>query len=1057
MNRESTVRCASFEGGKHDELSTSMRSVTCFRAVAFVALLCAAIAGDAWSEWQIFGETQGLPSVIVNDVIEDRDGNLWFASYGGVTFYDGVNWKTYRNENGFWSTFAYKLLEDSSGDIWALASNVYRFDGRTWRKYDTSGALPIGSFGIARIAEDTQGNIWVGSNRGVIRFDGETWTKYAEELPDERVNDVCATTDGAVWVATSQGAAKFSGSTWTIHRVGWVNFIYEDSRGRLWFGCRFGPVVMFDGAEWREFTVEDGLADDWIYSIGGDSRGNTWFGTGEGLSRYDGRRWRTFTSADGLPDNTVKAIKEDRWGNLWFATRGGACRYDGVSIWPVDETDGLAEECVYSLFVSDRGDIWVGTCNSGVSRFDGDSWMTFTESDGLIDNTVTAISQDNLGSMWFGTPRGASRFNGSNWFNYDVYDGLGGDDINDIDVDIYGNVWFGIDGGGASRYDGENWETYTRPLGIANNDVFSVLAVRSGDVWFGTAKGVSRLSDGEWITYDEGDGLPGERVLDIMEDRDGTIWASTTEGVALYDGTGWTAYTEADGLSDNGVNAICQDERGVVWFGTNSRSVCSLNGEVWTAYDINDGLSASSVSAIAADRLGGLWFASASDAAPLVYFMPDRVPPKTVILSGPPPIATDSSPTVAFAAAHGEVQGVHFSYSIDGSEWSEWSTSSVWVGDEVEDELHVVEVKSRDRAGNVDPHWPSLSFEVDATPPEPVLTSPYFGQVVRDTLIVKGNAFDDRFSGYMIEVRERNADAWQGVFDSSVPAVNGVLGSWYTPSVPDGEYELRVSLLDTLGVTGTDEVDIVVDNVAPWASQTSPALIRVATGGSVYTTDGSAALYFPPNSFDAEVVVEIDELAEAEVPDILNGSCLRVLSGYEISWENVSLRKPAALEISLDNMERQPGVHYALFAAGADSAWTQFGGTLGPEGKAISASVDRPGRYAVYSVSGTERSDRELSELTIAPRVFSPSGSFANVRAAIGFTLGRPSTVSVRIYNRAGRMVREIISGEYLYEGANLVQWDGRDRDGELVEDGVYLVTVEALGQKRVKPLAVVR
>lgn len=57
----------------------------------------------------------------------------------------------------------------------------------------------------------------------------------------------------------------------------------------------------------------------------------------------------------------------------------------------------------------------------------------------------------------------------------------------------------------------------------------------------------------------------------------------------------------------------------------------------------------------------------------------------------------------------------------------------------------------------------------------------------------------------------------------------------------------------------------------------------------------------------------------------------------------------------------------------------------------------------------------------------------------------------------AGRLVSEVISGERLNAGANLVHWDGQDREGDLVEDGLYLVTVEALDQKRIKPLAVVR
>jgi hypothetical protein len=58
---------------------------------------------------------------------------------------------------------------------------------------------------------------------------------------------------------------------------------------------------------------------------------------------------------------------------------------------------------------------------------------------------------------------------------------------------------------------------------------------------------------------------------------------------------------------------------------------------------------------------------------------------------------------------------------------------------------------------------------------------------------------------------------------------------------------------------------------------------------------------------------------------------------------------------------------------------------------------------------------------------------------------------------RAGRLVRTVAERESFGAGANLVRWDGRDRDGVLVEDGIYLVTVAALGETRTQTLAVVK
>ena len=65
--------------------------------------------------------------------------------------------------------------------------------------------------------------------------------------------------------------------------------------------------------------------------------------------------------------------------------------------------------------------------------------------------------------------------------------------------------------------------------------------------------------------------------------------------------------------------------------------------------------------------------------------------------------------------------------------------------------------------------------------------------------------------------------------------------------------------------------------------------------------------------------------------------------------------------------------------------------------------------------------------------------------------------MTVKVYDRAGRLVREVATGQPMGAGANLVRWDGRSTDGSAVEDGLYLVTVEALGGRQTQTLAVVR
>jgi hypothetical protein len=414
---------------------------------------------------------------------------------------------------------------------------------------------------------------------------------------------------------------------------------------------------------------------------------------------------------------------------------------------------------------------------------------------------------------------------------------------------------------------------------------------------------------------------------------------------------------------------------------------------------------------------------------------------------------------------------------------------------------HVFEVKARDKIGNVDPTPAICGFEIDGTPPTPIITAPASGQAVRDSVVIRGTAADLRFKRYCIDIRPLGFAAWDSVTGSSSPATDGTLGTWNTLPLVDGNYEMRLSVTDTLGLTGTALVRVIVDNHAPWADQTSPATANAATGGDIYTTNEEVHLYFPPHAFARDTEVTITALAKSEVPDTLADGARRVFAGHEISWGGAVLEKAATLEMSYASPEmsltasqcgdiqrsskvsdegeaspapvtswtgdietsmsegHSPQVDgtLALCVFGSDSTWQRLGGTVDTSAKRVSAPITGPGLFAVFADQAGVSGPGMLWALSVTPRVFSPGGRFANEEVAVGFTLGRPGPVTVKVYNRAGRLVREVASGQPMNAGANLVRWDGRDLDTNLVQGGLYLVVVEALGQKQTKTLAVAR
>src|SRR6187402_945341 len=93
------------------------------------------------------------------DVLEDRKGNLWFASKdSGVYYYDGKSFRHFTTKDGLASNMALHIYEDKAGNIWVGAS---RYDGKSFRNFTTKDGFPSNS--IRLLLEDKTGKFWFGA------------------------------------------------------------------------------------------------------------------------------------------------------------------------------------------------------------------------------------------------------------------------------------------------------------------------------------------------------------------------------------------------------------------------------------------------------------------------------------------------------------------------------------------------------------------------------------------------------------------------------------------------------------------------------------------------------------------------------------------------------------------------------------------------------------------------------------------------------------------------------------------------------------------------------
>ena len=316
--------------------------------------------------------------------------------------------------------------------------------------------------------------------------------------------------------------------TFNVGENVYVRSIATDPRANaLWVGTSVGVIeVDLATRDMRNnFTRDNGMANEYVFSIFLDSRGEKWFGTnGGGVSRYDGAKWQTYFPMHGLADYWVYSFTEQRAGTMWIGTWAGLNSLDIKTGTFKTYLKELVNEWVYGLAIDSKDRVWVGT-EGGINMFDGQTWKTWTHADGLgapnADN-LPVSSNTGLGTrsrhdlsvlmqgkttynpnyvfnllmtpedvLWAGTwGGGVARFDGTTWTNFTTKDGLGGDIVYSVAREPSGVMWFGTNGG-LTRYDGKTWATLRKQDGLLDDHVYCITAMANGDVWAGTRGGVS--------------------------------------------------------------------------------------------------------------------------------------------------------------------------------------------------------------------------------------------------------------------------------------------------------------------------------------------------------------------------------------------------------------------------------------------------------------------------------------------------------------------------------------------------------------------------------------
>ncbi|WPP53231.1 hybrid sensor histidine kinase/response regulator [Catalinimonas niigatensis] len=604
-------------------------------------------------------------------VLQDSRGFMWFGTRDGLNKYDGYNLTVYKHNDRDSSSISHPtvmdIIEDKKGNLW-LATwegglNMYSRDKDRFvnYKFDDATPNPISSNLISSIFIDSQDNFWVGTKGGGLNLFNEengSFTHYRHQsndvasLSNDIVTDVYEDSQQNLWIGTNEGGLNlFNRKTQSFTRLqydkndkqslshNYVSEIFEDSHNRLWVGTKGGGLNLLDTKTqtFRHFRHspydEKSLTSDVVLCIAEDEQGMLWIGTENGgISIFDPET-ETFqnykqdgTDDTSLGNNSIYDIYRDNKGNMWIGTFSSGLHFVNIDFKQFTHYKhnsfpySLSNDNVLCIYEDSKENLWIGTDGGGLNLFDREKGSFYHykhilgNDNSIAGNHVLRITEDSQGNLWIGSwGDGVTVFNKEkNTYKHFKHDpdnpySISSNNIWNIFEDSEKNIWLATYSNGLNLYDAKK-ESFIHfkhnaesKASISHNTVNNVFEDSQGRLWVGTKGGGLNLMDRQKQTFtrflhkEEENSISNNYTSCIFEDSRGNLWIGTEEGLNHLDSktNKFTNYLQVDGLPHEFIFGILEDDQSNLWISTKKGlSRYSPQSNTFKNFGVSDGLQA---------------------------------------------------------------------------------------------------------------------------------------------------------------------------------------------------------------------------------------------------------------------------------------------------------------------------------------------------------------------------------------------------------------------------------------------------------------------------------
>jgi ligand-binding sensor domain-containing protein/two-component sensor histidine kinase len=416
-----------------------------------------------------YTEKDGLSSDWIASFLQSSDGTIWIGTVTKLTQLNGFDekekpiFRILDSKNGFDDFAVNDVLEDRDGNIWMAATNgIQKLSKQGFTQYGVIDGLSS-TTNISSIFQTTNGELIVTDHpneRNISVFRNGKFTSIKPKYPKEidywgwgGKHAVLQAHDGEWWViaGSSQEFLKKYGLKAQNAPI-LIRFPKVENIADL---AKVSPKKIYhtaDAPNIREtFQIyEDRNHDIWIMG----------FGEFAFLYRWDRKtdKFNDYSETIDLRFEYFQTFVEDDSGNLWI---GGSVskksnpnericlvRFKDNDFQVIELQENFTGK-IYDLFVDGKNRLWAATSRNGLAMLEDvtaekPSFVFYGTAEGLSDNTILTVTQDKFGQIYAGSGRGVDQINleTGKILHFTTNDGLPSGEINLSKTDKTDAVWF---------------------------------------------------------------------------------------------------------------------------------------------------------------------------------------------------------------------------------------------------------------------------------------------------------------------------------------------------------------------------------------------------------------------------------------------------------------------------------------------------------------------------------------------------------------------------------------------------------------------------------------